>query len=134
MQLPTLDDLQRATEVVRTVMPPTPQYTWPLLNHRAGTEVWVKHENHSPVGAFKLRGATVYMDSLKHSGPSVKGVIAATRGNHGQGVAHAAARLAIFAEGDTGMNGDLGDDHEHAHSGFDGDLPMSGPHPSIPAD
>jgi threonine dehydratase len=97
MQLPTLDDLHRATEVVRTVMPPTPQYSWPLLNHRAGTEVWVKHENHSPVGAFKLRGATVYMDSLKHSGPSVKGVIAATRGNHGQGVAHAAARLGLTA-------------------------------------
>jgi len=97
MQLPTLDDLHRATEVVRTVMPPTPQYSWPLMNHRAGTEVWVKHENHSPVGAFKLRGATVYMDSLKHSGPSVKGVIAATRGNHGQGVAHAAARLGLTA-------------------------------------
>src|ERR1700761_9141723 len=97
MQLPTLDDLQRATEVVRTVMPPTPQYTWPLLNHRAGTEVWVKHENHSPVGAFKLRGATVYMDSLRHSGSSVKGVIAATRGNHGQGVALAAARLGLTA-------------------------------------
>jgi len=95
MQLPTLDDLQRATEVVRTVMPPTPQYTWPLLNHRAGTEVWVKHENHSPVGAFKLRGATVYMDSLRNSGSSVKGVIAATRGNHGQGVALAATRLGL---------------------------------------
>jgi threonine dehydratase len=95
MQLPTIDDLQRATAVVRTVMPPTPQYSWPLLNHRAGAEVWVKHENHSPVGAFKLRGAAVYMDWLKHSSPPVEGVIAATRGNHGQGVALAAARLGL---------------------------------------
>jgi threonine dehydratase len=95
MQLPTLDDLHRATEIVRTVMPATPQYTWPLLNHRAGAELWVKHENHSPVGAFKLRGAAIYMDWLKHSDPSVKGVIAATRGNHGQGVALAAARLGL---------------------------------------
>jgi threonine dehydratase len=78
-------------------MPPTPQYTWPLLNARAGAEVWVKHENHSPVGAFKLRGATIYMDWLKHSDPSVKGVIAATRGNHGQGVALAATRLGLTA-------------------------------------
>jgi threonine dehydratase len=95
MQLPSLDDLHRATQVVRTVMPPTPQYSWPLLNARAGTEVWVKHENHSPVGAFKLRGAMVYMDSLKGSNPPITGVIAATRGNHGQGVALAAARLGL---------------------------------------
>ncbi len=95
MQLPTLDDLERATAVVRTVMPPTPQYSWPLLNARVGTEVWVKHENHSPVGAFKLRGAAVYMDWLKRTAPSVTGVIAATRGNHGQGVALAASRLGL---------------------------------------
>lgn len=95
MQLPTLGDLHHATEVVRAVMPPTPQYSWPLLNQRVGTEVWVKHENHSPVGAFKLRGAAVYMDWLKRSGPSVKGVVAATRGNHGQGVALAAARIGL---------------------------------------
>ena len=95
MLLPLLDDVQRATELVRTVMPPTPQYTWPLLNARTGAEVWVKHENHSPVGAFKLRGAVVYMDWLKRSQPSVTGVIAATRGNHGQGVALAATRLGL---------------------------------------
>jgi len=95
MQLPTLEEIQSATQVVRAVMPPTPQYTWPLLNARAGTEVWVKHENHSPVGAFKLRGAAVYMDWLKKSQPLVTGVIAATRGNHGQGVALAAARLGL---------------------------------------
>jgi len=95
MQLPSLDEIRSATRVVRAVMPPTPQFTWPLLNARAGTEVWVKHENHSPVGAFKLRGATVYMDWLKRTQPSVTGVIAATRGNHGQGVALAAARLGL---------------------------------------
>ena len=61
-------------------MPPTPQYTWPLLNQRLGTEVWLKHENHSPVGAFKLRGALVYMEWLKKSQPALEGVVAATRG------------------------------------------------------
>ena len=78
-------------------MPPTPQYSWPLLNARTDSELWVKHENHSPVGAFKLRGAAVYMDWLKRSQPSVSGVIAATRGNHGQGVALAATRLGLAA-------------------------------------
>lgn len=97
MQLPSLEEIQKAMQLVRTVMPPTPQYSWPLLNARAGAEVWVKHENHSPVGAFKLRGALVYMDWLKKDQPSVKGVIAATRGNHGQGVALAAARAGLSA-------------------------------------
>lgn len=97
MSLPTLDDLHRATQIVREVMPPTPQYTWPLLNARAGAEVWVKHENHSPVGAFKLRGAMVYLNSVKTSDPSIHGVVAATRGNHGQGVALAAMRLGLSA-------------------------------------
>ncbi|HEX3471579.1 MAG TPA: threonine dehydratase [Silvibacterium sp.] len=85
-----MDELRRATELVRKVMPPTPTYTWPLLNNRCGTEVWVKHENHSPVGAFKLRGATVYLDSLAREHPNLTGVVAATRGNHGQGVTLAA--------------------------------------------
>jgi threonine dehydratase len=97
VQLPSLEEIHAATQPVRTVMPPTPQYTWPLLNARAGAEVWVKHENHSPVGAFKLRGAMVYMDWLKKNHPSVGGVIAATRGNHGQGVALAAARAGLTA-------------------------------------
>ncbi len=74
-------------------MQPTPQYTWPLLNQRLGTEAWIKHENHTPVGAFKLRGALVYIDWLKETQPGLTGVAAATRGNHGQGVAMA-ARLA----------------------------------------
>jgi len=77
-------------------MPPTPQYTWPLINQRLstglrlGTEAWIKHENHTPVGAFKLRGALVYLDWLKTTQPEVTGVVAATRGNHGQGVGMAA--------------------------------------------
>lgn len=90
--LPGLDELREATELVRTVMPATPTYTWPLLNKRCDAEVWVKHENHSPVGAFKLRGATVYMDWLAREHPQLTGVVAATRGNHGQGVALAARR------------------------------------------
>jgi len=92
MILPTLDELRRATDLVRAVMPPTPSFTWPLLNARTGAEVWLKHENHSPVGAFKLRGATVYLDWLAREQPSLTGVVAATRGNHGQGVALAAKR------------------------------------------
>ena len=97
MDLPGLEELRRATDLVRTVMPPTPTYTWPLLNARADAEVWVKHENHSPVGAFKLRGATVYMDWLTREQPHLTGVIAATRGNHGQGVALAARSRGLTA-------------------------------------
>lgn len=90
MALPTLDQIREAQAVVYAHMPATPQYSWPLLNQRLRTEVWVKHENHSPVGAFKLRGALVYMDWLRRSRPELTGVVAATRGNHGQGVAMAA--------------------------------------------
>jgi threonine dehydratase len=93
MQLPSLAQIREAQTVVYRSMPPTPQYTWPLLNERLGTEAWIKHENHTPVGAFKLRGALVYIDWLKETQPSLAGVAAATRGNHGQGVAMA-ARLA----------------------------------------
>ena len=78
-------------------MPPTPQYTWPLLNARAGSEIWVKHENHSPIGAFKIRGALVYMHALAQEHPDVKTVIAATRGNYGQAVALAAKQQDIKA-------------------------------------
>jgi threonine dehydratase len=62
MQIPSLNELRRATGLVRTVMPVTPTYSWPLLNARTGAEVWLKHENHSPVGAFKLRTAVVYLN------------------------------------------------------------------------
>ena len=78
-------------------MPPTPQILWPLLSARAGAEVWVKHENHTPVGAFKLRGGIVYMHRLRERAPDVAGVIAATKGNHGQSVTLAAASAGLRA-------------------------------------
>jgi threonine dehydratase len=90
--LPTLGEMERAAEVVYRHMPPTPQYSWPLINARAGAEVWVKHENHTPLGAFKVRGGLVYMDWLKRERPEVRTVVSATRGNHGQSIAYAAAR------------------------------------------
>ncbi len=97
MQFPSLDSLTRAAAVVRKAMPPTPEYTWPLLSARADAEVWVKHENHSPVGAFKIRGAMLYMDWLAQTHPQVKGVVAATRGNHGQAVGFAARHYGLTA-------------------------------------
>ncbi len=84
-------------QLVRTVMPPTPQFCWPLLSRRLGAEVWVKHENHTPIGAFKLRGGLVYLDELRRSQPGIQGVITATRGNHGQSIAYAALRLGLAA-------------------------------------
>ena len=89
-------ELEQASALVHRVVPPTPQYAWPKLGSRAGCSVWVKHENHTPTGAFKVRGGLVYMDRL---GPDSKtrGVISATRGNHGQSVAFAAARAKIPA-------------------------------------
>ena len=93
MPLPSLAQIRDAQTVVYRHMPATPQYTWPLANNRLRAEAWIKHENHTPVGAFKLRGALVYMDWLKQEQPELKGVVAATRGNHGQG-GGMAARLA----------------------------------------
>ena len=90
-----LADLRAGAEVVYRHIPPTPQYAWPLLSARAGCQVWVKHENHTPIGAFKLRGGLVYLDALKRDRPEVSGVIAATRGNHGQSIAYAAARAGL---------------------------------------
>ncbi|HUY81106.1 MAG TPA: threonine dehydratase [Acidobacteriaceae bacterium] len=97
MQISDIAEIRRAAELVHRVMPVTPTYSWALLNVRAGAEVWLKHENHSPVGAFKLRTATVYMDWLKREHPEVKGVVAATRGNYGQGVAAAARAVGSAA-------------------------------------
>jgi threonine dehydratase len=91
----SLADLEAAAGLVRTVVPATPQYAWPLLAGRTGAEVWIKHENHTPIGAFKLRGGLVYMDWLKRSGPRVGGVVTATRGNHGQSVALAGRRAGV---------------------------------------
>ena len=88
----SLADLDSAAGLVHAVMPATPQYAWPLLAARAGCAVWVKHENHTPTGAFKVRGGLVYMDWLALTHPEVESVISATRGNHGQSVAFAAAR------------------------------------------
>jgi threonine dehydratase len=93
----SLHDVEDAAAIVYAAMPPTPQYAWPLLARRAGCEVWVKHENHTPTGAFKVRGGLVYMARLKHDQPAVAGVISATRGNHGQSIALAAAKAGIAA-------------------------------------
>ncbi len=85
----SLHDIESAARIVYSAMPATPQYCWPLLCEELGAEVWVKHENHTPVGAFKLRGGLVYFADLA-SNSTVKGVISATRGNHGQSVGLAA--------------------------------------------
>lgn len=90
--LPTIEEVRAAAEVVYRLMAPTPQYRWPLLCERLGTEVWVKHENHTPIGAFKARTAIMYAEELLKREPGTRGLIAATRGNHGQSVALAAQR------------------------------------------
>ena len=92
-----LAELERAERIVREVMPPTPAHAWPLLAERCGCEVRVKHENHTPVGAFKLRGGLVYFRHLADRGHAGPGVITATRGNHGQSVAFAARRSGLRA-------------------------------------
>jgi threonine dehydratase len=97
MKLPGRDELMAAAQIVGAALAPTPQIRWPLLGARAGAEVWVKHENHSPVGAFKLRGGIVYIDGLARQGNPPAGLIAATRGNHGQSIAYAAARAGMHA-------------------------------------
>jgi len=93
----TLAELESAAGIVYRAMPPTPQQRWPLLDARAGAEVWVKHENHTPVGAFKIRGGLVYFDALARRGTPVPGVVAATRGNHGQSIGYAARQYGIPA-------------------------------------
>lgn len=92
MTLFTLQELQDAAAMVRTFVPPTPQHAWPLLRQRTGIDVVVKHENHTPIGAFKARGGLVYVDGLCRSGPRPNGLVTATRGNHGQSIALAATR------------------------------------------
>lgn len=93
----SLTDVEDAAAIVQAAMPPTAQYAWPLLARRTGCEVWVKHENHTPTGAFKVRGGLVYMDRVKREQPGLKGVISATRGNHGQSIALAAGKVGISA-------------------------------------
>ncbi len=93
----SLAELEAAADLVHEVMIPTPAHCWPLLSERVGAEVWVKHENHTPLGAFKIRGGIVYMTELKRREPKLAGVIAATRGNHGQSVAFACRRVGLKA-------------------------------------
>jgi threonine dehydratase len=92
-QLPTMQEINDAQRLVYAVMQPTPQLVWPLLCERVGAEVWVKHENHSPIGAFKARTAVVYAAGLFRDSKSLPGLVTATRGNHGQSVALAAKRF-----------------------------------------
>jgi threonine dehydratase len=95
--LPMIDEIRAAQQLVYTVMSPTPQIAWPLLSERLGTEVWVKHENHTPIAAFKARTAVVYAAELFRRSPDVRGLVTATRGNHGQSVALAARRFHVPA-------------------------------------
>lgn len=90
MNLPTLADIEAAAQVVYLDFQATPQYRWGLLSERLGADCWLKHENHTPVGAFKIRGGLTYFDQLKRRGEMPPVVICATRGNHGQSVAWAA--------------------------------------------
>lgn len=89
MTLFSMPALEAAADLVHAHMPPTPQYSWPLLSERAGAEIWVKHENHTPCGAFKVRGGLVYLEELAAKGPC-PGIVTATRGNHGQSIPFAA--------------------------------------------
>jgi threonine dehydratase len=92
-----LAELERAQKIVGAAVPPTPAHAWPLLAQRLGTSVVVKHENHTPIGAFKVRGGLTYLDRLRREQPNVPGIISATRGNHGQSLAFAASRAGIPA-------------------------------------
>lgn len=95
--LPTLAEIEAAKSLIRPHIRETPTYRWPLLEAGLGCELWIKHENHTPVGAFKIRGGLVYMDELKRGQPEVRGVIAATTGNHGQSIAFAARQNGLRA-------------------------------------
>jgi threonine dehydratase len=96
-----LEQLERAHAIVGAAMPPTPAHAWPLLSERLGAAVVVKHENHTPIGAFKVRGGLVYVERMRRERPHTAGLISATRGNHGQSLAFAAGRhgvpVTIFA-------------------------------------
>ena len=91
----TLDQIESASRIVYAEMQPTPQYCWPLLCESLGTEVWVKHENQTPIGSFKLRGGLVYFSQLAKSSEKPKRVVSATKGNHGQSVGFAARQYGI---------------------------------------
>jgi len=91
----SLEELRAAAARIYQEMPLTPQYAWPLLAQRFGAEVWVKHENHTPTGAFKIRGGIIFIDWLMRETPGVTGIITATRGNHGQSQARAAKKTGL---------------------------------------
>lgn len=91
----SLPELEAALSLVHESFTGTPQYAWPLLAERTGTEAWVKHENHTPIGAFKLRGGLVYVERLRRERPAVRGIVSATRGNHGQSLAWAGRRYGV---------------------------------------
>jgi threonine dehydratase len=95
--MPFIDksDLEQAARLVHAHMPPTPQFVWPQLCEMVGATVWVKHENHSPTGAFKIRGGITFAAWLKQTHPDVQGIITATRGNHGQSQARAATAAGL---------------------------------------
>ena len=95
--LPDLAAIEAAAAIVHAAMPPTPAHRWPLLSARTGAEVWVKHENHTPIGAFKIRGGLVFIDRLRRERPDAAGMIAATRGNFGQSIAVAAGLAGLDA-------------------------------------
>src|SRR5258708_14546497 len=90
-----LRQLEQAHAIVGAAMPPTPAYTWPLLSERLGATAIVKHENHTPIGAFKARGGLVYVDRLKRERPHTAGLISATPANHGHRLAFAASRYPL---------------------------------------
>ncbi|MFS2156001.1 threonine dehydratase [Pseudomonas sp. Pseusp122] len=93
----TREDIEDAARQVYQVMPATPQYAWPLLARRLGCTVWVKHENHTPTGAFKVRGGITFLHWLKRTQPQITGIVSATRGNHGQSLALASKALGLRA-------------------------------------
>jgi threonine dehydratase len=94
----TIDELEAAAQQVYAHMPATPQFVWPQICEKVGTTVWVKHENHTPIGAFKIRGGITFIDWLKRVHPDVEGIITATRGNHGQSLARAATSAGLRAK------------------------------------
>src|ERR1700690_1750465 len=91
----TLEEIDAAAALIRDVVPPTPAYRWPLLCERLGLELTLKHENHTPLGAFKVRGGLTYVAALRRRAPHVTRLVSATRGNHGQSLAFAGARAGL---------------------------------------
>ena len=91
----SLEEMRAAHDLVRKALTPTPAICWPLIAARLGTEVWVKHENHQPIGAFKVRGGLTYVEALMRRGADLRGLISATRGNHGQSIAFAGRRYGL---------------------------------------